>query len=138
MGLFKKMTDPSPGGGLTGDDPDAERRAKAREAVRLSGQVRSTATSAREVDTTRLVMAGIPARARIDALHPTDVENDLQATFDVELTVFAEDGEFSARVIQPVAEEYVAAATAGADVAVKYDADDRGAVWIDWAASAAG
>lgn len=139
MGLFKKLTDPSPGGGLTGDDPDAERRIRdSRDLVKLPVQEREAPSTARIVDSTVLIMGGVSARARLDVVRPALKKINLQPTFEVELTVLAEDGEFTAHVIQPVAEEYAAIAVDGAEVTVKYAADDHGAVWIDWAASAAG
>lgn len=143
MGLFKKMTDPGPGGGITGDDPDAERRTvrDARDLVRLPGELQQADDSgqARIVDSTELIMGGVKAVGEITAISRATHEINLQPTFELTLNVHdAENDEhFAARVIQPVAEEYLAAAVAGAQVTLKYKPDDHGAVWVDWAASAA-
>jgi hypothetical protein len=136
MGLFKKLTDPSPGGGLTGDDPDGAPRVNdSRDHVTLPDRAAPQAAGARIVDPTELIMGGRRAEATIDAIRPAVKQINLQPTFEVTLTVLAESGDFSARVIQPVAEEYATVAEAGRSVRVKYDPDDLGAVWIDWAGS---
>lgn len=138
MGLFKKLTDPTPGGGLTGDDPDAVRRRRdARDAVHLPDRKDVATPAARVVDPTEVIMGGIAARGRIDSIRPAAREINLQPTFEVRLTVLGAEDQFTAHVIQPVAEEYASVAVADAEVVVKYSADDHGAVWIDWAASAA-
>lgn len=89
------------------------------------------------VDATALIMGGVAATGRIDGIRRAAKEINLQDTFDVSLTVAAADGaDFTARVIQPVAEQYVNVAVEGRDVKVKYSEDDRSQVWIDWAGSA--
>lgn len=127
MSLFKKMTDPTPGGGLTGDDP-VLRAPDPQLAETVGGIV---------VDPTPLIMGGVRGRGRIDAVRRALKEINLQPTFDVELTVFAEDGEFTAHVIQPVIEDLQGLAVAGQEIALKYSEDDRTQVWIDWSSSAA-
>lgn len=127
MSLFKKMTDPTPGGGLTGSDP----------VLRTPDPQVDAAAGGIVVDPTALIMGGIAASGRIDAIRRAHKQINLQDTFDISLTVFTDDGEeFSARVIQPVAEQYVGAAIAGQSLKVKFSADDRSLVWIDWAGSA--
>lgn len=137
MGLFKRMTDPIPGGGLTGDDPEEATRVNdSRDLVSLNAPVVEEVGKARIVDPTALIMGGVVAGARIDAIRRAAKEINLQTTFEVTLTVTPEEGEpFVASVIQPVAEEYEDLAQAGQLVACKYDPDDPGAVWINWAGS---
>jgi hypothetical protein len=90
------------------------------------------------VDPTALIMRGTGATGRIDSIRRAVKEINLQDTFDLQLTVFPEDGpEFTAHIVQPVAEEYVAAAVAGQRLKLKYDPEDQALVWIDWASSAA-
>lgn len=122
MGLFKKMTDPAPGGGLAGDDPVL--RATDPQVAKTSGTV---------VDPTPLIMNGVRGRGRIDSIRRAAKEINLQPTFDIHLTVFAEGGEFTAHVIQPVAEEYTTLATEGQEISLKYSDSDQTQVWIDWA-----
>lgn len=140
MGLFKKLTDPSPGGGKTGDGPDEATLAEdPREKVRSTMAARRDADGAggKIVDATALVMGGTAATGRIDAIKRAAQEINLQDTFDVTVTVFVDGGEsFTARVIQPVAEQYVEVAEEGRDLKVKYSEDDHSQVWIDWAGSA--
>lgn len=137
MGLFKKMTDPTPGGGLTGDDPEEAKRVNdSRDLVSLNAPEPATSSEARIVDPTSLIMGGVAASARIDAIRPAAKEINLQTTFEVTLRVTPAEGDsFVARVVQPVAEEYVALAVVGQPVACKFDPDDHGAVWINWASS---
>lgn len=137
MGLFKKMTDPSPGGGKSGDEPESMPGGyDPREQVRTTMAAREEASGGKIVDATALIMGGVAALGRIDAIRRAAKEINLQDTFDVELTVFPEEGEaFTARVIQPVAEQYVEVAEAGRDLKVKYNPDDLTLVWIDWAGS---
>lgn len=139
MGLFKKMTDPSPGGGKSGDGPDPTPSGyDPREQVRSTMAAREQATGGKIVDATALIMGGVAATGRIDGIRRAAKEINLQDTFDVELTVFpAEGDEFTARVIQPVAEQYVEVAELGRDLKVKFNPDDLTLVWIDWAGSAA-
>lgn len=138
MGLFKKMSDPSPGGGKTGDGPDPTPAAyDPREQVRSTMAAREEAAGGKIVDATALIMGGVAATGRIDAIRRAAKEINLQDTFDVQLTVFPEEGEpFTAQVIQPVAEQYVQVAEAGRDLKVKYNPEDKTLVWIDWAGSA--
>lgn len=134
MGLFKKLTDPAPGGGLTGDDPILN---DSRERVTLPERTQSDAPTARIVDPTELIMGGVRADAAITQIRRASKEINLQPTFEVELVVDGQDGEFVAQVIQPVAEEFTALARVGQSISVKYDPSDTGAVWIDWAGTAA-
>jgi hypothetical protein len=127
MSLFKKMTDPTPGGGLTGSDP----------VLRAPDPQIDEAIGGIVVDPTALIMGGIRGRGRIDAVRRAHKEINLQPTFDVELTVFAEDGEFTAHVIQPVIEDLQGLAAAGQEISLKYSDSDRTQVWIDWSGSAA-
>lgn len=137
MGLFKKMTDPSPGGGKTGDDPEAQARVNdSRDLVSLNAPAPESATEARIVDPTALIMGGVTARGQITQIRRAVKEINLQPTFELTVAVTPdEQPEFSARVIQPVAEEYAHLAVQGQEVAVKYAEDDLGAVWINWASS---
>lgn len=139
MGLFKKLTDPSPGGGKTGDGPDPTPAGyDPREQVRSTMAAREETAGGKIVDATALIMGGVAATGRIDSIKRAAKEINLQDTFDVVLTVFAEDGEeFAAHVIQPVAEQYVEVAEPGRDLKVKYNPEDKSQVWIDWAGSAA-
>lgn len=139
MGLFKKLTDPAPGGGKTGDDPEGSVVEDPREKVRSTMAARRDVPEpgGKIVDSTALIMGGVAAAGRIDSIKRAAQEISLQDTFDVSLTVFPEDGEeFTARVIQPVAEQYVEVAEAGRELKVKYSEDDHSLVWIDWAGSA--
>ncbi|MGB1584102.1 MAG: hypothetical protein ACPHCI_09990 [Solirubrobacterales bacterium] len=138
MGLFKKLTDPSPGGGKSGDEPESMPNGyDPREQVRSTMAAREEAAGGKIVDATAVIMGGVAAAGRIDSIKRAAQEINLQDTFDVSLTVFPAGGEaFTARVIQPVAEQYVEAAEAGRDLKVKYSEDDRSQVWIDWAGSA--
>lgn len=98
---------------------------------------REEAAGGKIVDATALIMGGVAAAGRIDGIRRAAKEINLQDTFDVELTVLPEEGDaFTARVVQPVAEQYVEVAEAGRDVKVKYNPDDLTLVWIDWAGSA--
>lgn len=138
MGLFKKMTDPSPGGGLTGDDPEAARRVNdSRDMVKLPKGGPTADRAVRVADPTALIMGGVRATGTIEKIARATEQINLQPTFEVELRVVTEGGEFTAKVIQPVAEEYLAAAEVGMEVVLKYMSDDKSQVWIDWAASAA-
>ena len=144
MGLFKKLGDPGPtGGGGDGDeDPQNLGQAPVDQVRALMADhraiVQTDGTDGRIVDSTALIMGGAAAGGRIDSIKRALKEINLQDTFDVRLTVFPEDGpEFTAHIVQPVAEEYVAAATPGQALKVKYDPDDHALVWIDWAGSAA-
>ena len=132
------MSDPSPGGGKSGDGPDPTPAGyDPREQVRSTMAAREEAVGGKIVDATALIMGGVAATGRIDGIRRAAKEINLQDTFDVSLTVAAVDGEaFTARVIQPVAEQYVNVAVEGRDVKVKYSEDDRAQVWIDWAGSA--
>lgn len=95
------------------------------------------AVGGKVVDPTALIMGGVHASGRIDAIRRAANEINLQDTFDVQLTVFPEEGEsFTAHVIQPAAEEYLGAAVEGQALKVKYSAEDQSLVWIDWAGSA--
>ncbi len=140
MSLFKKMTDPTPGGGKTGDGPDPIGAGPdPREQVRSAMAARKDAPGAggKIVDATALIMGGVAASGTIDSIRRAAQEINLQDTFDVELTVVPAEGEsFTARVIQPVAEQYVGVAVAGQSVKVKFDPEDTSLVWIDWAGSA--
>ena len=142
MGLFKKLTDPGTSGGDNEVDEDPQNLGKvAGEQVRdlmaqHRAQVAAESNDGRVVDPTALIMGGSAAAGRIDSIKRALKEINLQDTFDVQLTVFPEDGpEFTAHIVQPVSEEYVAAATAGQKLKVKYDRDDHKQVWIDWAGS---
>jgi hypothetical protein len=136
VGLFKKMTDPSPGGGLTGDDPDAERRVNdSRDKVKLPQGGPSLLGPARVVDPTELIMAGARATGTIERIKPASQQINLQPTFEIEVKVMTPGGGYSANVIQPVAEEYLEVAVVGAEVQLKFKPEDRTVVWIDWAAS---
>lgn len=144
MGLFKKLTDPGPSGGGNDADLDPQSLGKARvdQVKSLIADHRSTSqTVVGEgliVDSTPLIMGGVAADGRIDSIRRAVKEINLQDTFDVQLTVFPEDGpEFTAHVVQPVVEELVGVAIAGHQVKVKFSAEDHALVWIDWAASAA-
>jgi hypothetical protein len=144
MGLFKKLGDPGQGGGGGDGDEDPQNLG----AVRVD-QVRSLmadhraimqtdGADGRIVDSTALIMGGAAATGRIDVIRRAVKEINLQDTFDVQLTVFPEDGpEFAAHIVQPVAEEHVGVAVPGRKLKVKYDPDDHALVWIDWAGSAA-
>lgn len=134
MGLFQKLSDPSPGGGVEGG---ADPREKARAMMAGHRDAAETAgTEGKVVDSTALIMGGVAASGRIDDIKRASKEMNLQDTFDVQLTVFPEDGpEFTAHVVQPVAEQYVEAATQGHALKVKFNADDHSLVWIDWAGS---
>jgi hypothetical protein len=134
MSLFKKMSDPAPGGGAEGEiDP----RERARSLVEDRRELAEADDSeGKVVDSTALIMGGVAASGRIDAIKRASKEINLQDTFDVQLTVFPADGlEFTAHVVQPVAEQYVDAAAPGHALKVKYSADDHSLVWIDWAGS---
>lgn len=134
MSLFKKMSDPSPGGGGEGGvDPREKARSLVADRRELVG---AEGAEGKVVDSTALIMGGVAALGRIDAIERAHKEINLQATFDVRLTVFPEDGpEFTAHVVQPVAEQYVDAAAPQHALKVKYNADDHSLVWIDWAGS---
>lgn len=138
MGLFKKLTDPSPGGGKSGDEPEAMPNGyDPREQVRSTMAAREEPAGGKIVDATAVIMGGVAATGRIESIRRAAKEINLQDTFDVVLIVTPEDGdEFSAHVIQPVAEQYLDVAEEGRDVKVKYVEDDRSQVWIDWAGSA--
>jgi hypothetical protein len=142
MGLFKKLNDPGASGGEGDGDKDPQNLGKlAGEQVRdlmaqHRAQVKSDGTDGQIVDPTALIMGGIAAGGRIDSIKRAVKEINLQDTFDVQLTVFPEDGpEFTAHIVQPVAEEYVGAAVVGQTLKVKYNPDDHELVWIDWAGS---
>lgn len=144
MGLFKKLTDPGNAGGDADGELDPQNLGKARvdQVRQLMADHRAITetdgTDGRIVDPTPLIMGGIAATGRIDSIRPAAKEINLQASFDVHLTVFPEDGpEFTAHIVQPVAEEYVGAAVAGQSLKLKYSADDNELVWIDWAGSLA-
>src|SRR6188472_1235719 len=119
MGLFKKLTDPSPGGGATGDEPDhsdlaQSSRDQVRDLMADHRAAEADASAGKLVDATALIMGGVAASGRIDAIKKAQKQINLQDTFDVRLTVFPEEGdEFTAHVIQPVAEQYVRAAAEG-------------------------
>lgn len=132
MSLFKKMTDPEPGGGDKGAGPDPRAQVRNAMADRSDDSV-----GGKIVDPTALIMGGVHASGRIDSIRRAAQEINLQDTFDVQLTVFPEAGEpFKAHVIQPVAEEYLGAAVEGQVLKVKFSAEDQSLVWIDWAGSA--
>jgi hypothetical protein len=144
MGLFKKLNDPGPSGGDNDADPDPQNLGK------LAGeQVRSLMADHRAqkiaqtddghvVDPTALIMGGTSAAGRIDSLKRLLNQNDMQHTVDMQLTVFPEEGpEFTAHIVQPVAEDYVEVAVAGQKLKVKYNPEDHKLVWVDWAGSAA-
>jgi hypothetical protein len=142
MCLFKKLNDPGASGGDGDGDKDPQNLGQlAGEQVRdlmaqHRAQVQADGTDGRIVDPTALIMGGIAAGGRIDSIKRALKEINLQDTFDVQLTVFPEDGpEFTAHIVQPVAEEYVGAAVAGQKLKVKYNPDDHALVWIDWAGS---
>lgn len=144
MGLFKKMTDPGDSGGDAEGNVDSQNLGKVRvdQVRQLMADHRAIAetdgSDGRVVDPTPLIMGGVAATGRIDSIRRAVKEINLQASFDVHLTVFPEDGpEFSAHIVQPVAEDYLGAAVAGQRLKLKYSADDRELVWIDWAGSAA-
>ena len=144
MGLFKKLSDPGPSGGDGDRDDDPQNLGKASgEQVRsLMAEhraiVQTDGTDGRIVDPTALIMGGIAASGRIDSIKRAVKEINLQDTFDVHVTVFPDDGpEFTAHIVQPVAEEYVGAAVAGQKLKLKYNPDDHALVWIDWVGSAA-
>lgn len=143
MGLFKKLTDPgNAGGDAEGElDPQSLGKARVDQVRQLMADhraiVETDGTDGRIVEPTPLIMGGIAATGRIDSIRRAAKEINLQASFDVHLTVFPEDGpEFTAHIVQPVAEEYVGAAVAGQALKLKYSADDNQLVWIDWAGSA--
>lgn len=143
MGLFKKLTDPGPSGGDNDADKDPQNLGQVPlEQVRAlmadhRAVIQTDGADGRIVDSTKLIMGGISAAGRIDAIKRAVKEINLQPTFDVRLTVFPEDGpEFIAHIVQPVAEEYIDAATPGQSLKVKFDPDDHELVWIDWAGSA--
>ncbi len=133
MSLFKKMSDPEPGGGDIGAGPDPREQVRSVMSDRFAPDQE---VGGKVVDSTALIMGGVAASGRIDSVRRAAQEINLQDTFDVRLTVFAEDGQFSAHVIQPAAEQYVGLAVEGQDVRVKFDPEDRSLVWIDWAGSA--
>jgi hypothetical protein len=134
MSLFKKMSDPGPGGGDKGAGPDP--REQVRSAM-VDHRAAEDIAAGKIVDSTALIMGGVAASGRIDAIKRALKEINLQDTFDVHLTVFPEDGdEFTAHVVQPVAEQYVEAAVDGHALKVKYSEADHTLVWIDWAGSA--
>jgi hypothetical protein len=144
MGLFKKLGDAAPPGGDNDVDLDPQNLGKASgEQVRdLMAQhraiVHTDGADGRIVDSTPLIMGGVPATGRIDAIRRAVKEINLQDTFDVQLTVIPDDGPaFTAHIVQPVVEEHVGVAIAGQKLKVKYNPDDHALVWIDWAGSAA-
>ncbi|MBJ7353564.1 MAG: hypothetical protein JHC98_01955 [Thermoleophilaceae bacterium] len=143
MGLFKKLTDPGPSGGDNDADKDPQKLGAARvDQVRSlmadhRAVVQTDGADGRIVDSTALIMGGVTAAARIDAIRRAVKQINLQDTFDVQLTVFPEDGpEFTAHIVQPVVEEHVGVAVAGQKLKVKFDPEDHELVWIDWAGSA--
>ena len=76
MGLFKKLTDPSPGGGKTGDEPEAMPNGyDPREQVRSTMAAREEASGGKIVDSTALIMGGVAATGRIDC-DPAGGEGD--------------------------------------------------------------
>jgi hypothetical protein len=142
MGLYKKLNDPGPSGGDNDADPDPQNLGKlAGEQVRSlmadhRAQKQAETDDGHVVDPTALIMGGAAAGGRIDSIKRALNQNEMQHTFDVQLTVFPEDApEFTAHIVQPVAEDYLAAAAEGQKLKVKYDPDDHKKVWIDWAAS---
>jgi hypothetical protein len=144
MGLFKKLGDPGPTGGGGEGDEDPQNLGKARvDQVRdlmadHRAIVQTDGADGRIVDSTPLIMGGIAATGRIDSVRRAVKEINLQDTFDVQLTVFPEDGpEFTAHIVQPVVEDHVGVAVPGHQLKVKYNPDDHELVWIDWAGSAA-
>lgn len=143
MGLFKKLNDPGPSGGDNDADPDPQKLGKV-----ASEQVRSLMADHRAqhnaetddghvADPTALIMGGTAAGGRIDSVKRSLNQNDMRHTANMQLTVFPEDGpEFTAHIVQPVAEDYLAVAVEGQNLKVKFDPDDHKKVWIDWASSA--
>ncbi|MGH2960336.1 MAG: hypothetical protein ACRDKE_12075 [Solirubrobacterales bacterium] len=143
MGLFKKLGDPGPAGGAGDTDLDPQNLGKAKlDQVRElmddhRAIVQTDGADGRIVDSTALIMGGIAASGRIDSIRRAVKEINLQDTFDVQLTVFPEDGpEFTAHIVQPVVEDHVGVAVAGQKLKVKYNPDDHALVWIDWSGSA--
>ncbi len=132
MGLFKSNTDPTPGGGKTAGGPDPMSRV-------IDSRVKESAAPAdrsSEIDLTRIMLQGVAATGLIDAVRPASTQINLQETFVVDVVVTPPGGErYSARVTQPVAEEYIDRVVAGANVRLKCDPDDPELVWIDWAGS---
>jgi hypothetical protein len=144
MGLFKKLTDPGPSGGDADgiNDPQNLGQAPVDQVRSLMADhraiVQTDGSDGRIVDPTALIMGGHAAQGRIDSIRRAVKEINLQDTFDVQLTVFPADGpEFTAHIVQPVAEEFIGVAVAGQKLKLKYGADDHELVWIDWAGSAA-
>jgi hypothetical protein len=142
MGLFKKLNAPGSGGDGDGDEDPQNLGESTVDQVRTlmadhRAIVQTDGTDGRIVDPTALIMGGIAATGRIDSIKRALKEINLQDTFDIHLTVFAEDGsEFTAHIVQPVVEDHVGVATAGHALKVKYNPDDHALVWIDWAGSA--
>lgn len=143
MGLFKKRDNPGPAGGAGDTDLDPQNLGEARlDQVRglmadHRAIVQTDGADGRIVDSTALIMGGVAATGRIDAIRRAVKEINLQDTFDIQLTVFPEDGpEFTAHIVQPVVEEHVGVAAAGQKVKLKYDPNDHALVWIDWSGSA--
>jgi hypothetical protein len=144
MGLFKKLTDPGQSGGDNDSDKDPQNLGEARldqvRSLRADHRsiVQTDGADGRIVDSTALIMGGVAATGRIDSIRRAVKEINLQDTFDVQLTVYPEDGPaFTAHIVQPVAEENVGAAIEGQKLKLKYNPEDHALVWIDWAGSAA-
>jgi hypothetical protein len=143
MGLFKKRDNPGPAGGAGDTDLDPQNLGQSRvDQVRElmadhRAIVQTDGADGRIVDSTALIMGGVAATGRIDAIRRAVKEINLQDTFDIHLTVFPEDGpEFTAHIVQPVIEEHVGVAVAGHNLKLKYDPNDHALVWIDWSGSA--
>src|SRR6476619_3909103 len=107
MGLFKKLTDPGGSGGDGDEDPQNLGQARVDQVRDLMADhraiVQTDGADGRIVDSTPLIMGGIAATGRIDSIRRAVKEINLQDTFDVQLTVFPEEGpEFTAHIVQPV------------------------------------